>query len=238
VNILAMLQMRSPQGMMDMILGGTLFTRIILLVTAVFSLASWVIIFWKLGQFRRLRRQGTEFLQSVERAPRLEDAYKLVLGLKESPYVRIFRRGINFFSELRPGALKPNAPPTPGLTDAQLEALRLVLEKDQAEERDSLAAGLAWLAIIGTVGPLLGLLGTVVGVMDAFLGITAVGSANISAVAPGIAEALVTTVAGLAAAIPAVIAYNYFVAELNFFAGELQGFANEFIGALAREGRL
>jgi len=238
VNILAMLQMRSPQGMMDMILGGTLFTRIILLVTAVFSLASWVIIFWKLGQFRRLRRQGTEFLQSVERAPRLEDAYKLVLGLKESPYVRIFRRGINFFSELRPGALKPNAPPTPGLTDAQLEALRLVLEKDQAEERDSLAAGLAWLAIIGTVGPLLGLLGTVVGVMDAFLGITAVGSANISAVAPGIAEALVTTVAGLAAAIPAVIAYNYFVAKLNFFAGELQGFANEFIGALAREGRL
>lgn len=233
-----MLQMRSPQGMMDMILGGTLFTRIILLVTAVFSLASWVIIFWKLGQFRRLRRQGTEFLQSVERAPRLEDAYKLVLGLKESPYVRIFRRGINFFSELRPGALKPNAPPTPGLTDAQLEALRLVLEKDQAEERDSLAAGLAWLAIIGTVGPLLGLLGTVVGVMDAFLGITAVGSANISAVAPGIAEALVTTVAGLAAAIPAVIAYNYFVAKLNFFAGELQGFANEFIGALAREGRL
>ena len=81
----------------------------------------------------------------------------------------------------------------------------------------------------------LGLMGTVIGVMNAFLGITATGSANIGAVAPGVAEALVTTVAGLAVAIPAVIGYNYFVNRLNYFGGELEGFASEFVGTLAKE---
>src|SRR5690606_36504060 len=83
-------------------------------------------------------------------------------------------------------------------------------EKGAAEERDQLAAGLPWLAVIATVSPLLALLGTVIGVMNSFVGVAHSGSANIAAVAPGIAEALVTTVAGLAVAIPAVIAYNYF----------------------------
>jgi biopolymer transport protein TolQ len=94
------------------------------------------------------------------------------------------------------------------------------------------------LATCASVAPLLGLLGTVLGVMDAFIGIASKGSGNIGAVAPGVAEALVTTVAGLAAAIPAVIGYNIFVSRLNVFAGELEGFANELIGTMAREGVL
>lgn len=221
-----------------MILGGGLATQIILLVLLVGSIASWVLIFWKAGQFRRIRREGEQFLDSMERAQRLEDAYKAMVRLRESPYTRVFRQGMNFFSELRPGALKEDAAPSAGLSEAQLHALRLVLEKEQAEERDELAGGVIWLAVIGTVSPLLGLLGTVIGIMDAFLGITATGSANISAVAPGVAEALTTTVAGLSVAIPAVIAYNFFVSKLGLFSGELEGFASEFIGTLAREGRL
>jgi biopolymer transport protein TolQ len=98
--------------------------------------------------------------------------------------------------------------------------------------------GLTWLAVIGSVSPLMGLLGTVIGIMDAFLGITAAGSTNIGAVAPGVAEALVTTVAGLFVAIPAVIGYNHFVGRLNLVSGELEGFSSEFIGTLAREGRV
>jgi len=93
-----------------------------------------------------------------------------------------------------------------------------------------------WLAIVGAVGPLIGLLGTVLGVMDAFIGIAAKGSGNIGAVAPGVAEALVTTVAGLAAAIPAVIFYNIFVSRVRLIASELEGFASEVIGTMAREG--
>lgn len=237
MNVLAQIRVGAPQGAMDMITGGSPATKIILTVLGVFSLLSWVIILWKFRQYRGLRRQGTHFVRSLERTQRLEDAYKAVLRLPESPYTRVFRQGINFFSELRPGALRDSAP-TAGLTEAQLQAMRLVLEKEQSQERDDLAAGMPWLAMIGSVSPLLGLMGTVIGVMDAFLGITATGTANISAVAPGVAEALITTVAGLAVAIPAVIGYNYFLSRLGFFSGELEGFASEFIGALAREGRL
>jgi biopolymer transport protein TolQ len=84
----------------------------------------------------------------------------------------------------------------------------------------------------------MGLMGTVIGIMNVFLGITASGSSNMAAVAPGVAGALVTTVAGLFVAIPAVIAYNHFVGKLNLVSGELEGFSSEFIGTLAREVRV
>lgn len=231
-------QARPPQTALDMVIGGTLPTQLVLLTLAVFSFASWVLIFWKWRHFREVRDQGDRFLEQMERAQRLDDAYKAMLSLPDSPYGRVFRQGVSFFSELRPGSLREGAPPIQGLSSTQLEALRLVLEKEEAEERDALAHGLVWLAIIGSISPLLGLMGTVIGVMNAFLGITATGSANIGAVAPGVAEALITTVVGLAVAIPAVIAYNYFVARLNLVSGELEGFSSEFIGTLAREGRV
>jgi len=233
-----LLQAQPPQTAFEMVVGGTLPTKIVLLVLAAFSVTSWWLIFRKWQQFRGVRRQADEFLQHMERAQRLEDAYKAILSLPESPYGRVFRQGVNFFSELRPGALRQGAPPSQGLSLTQLEALRLVLEKEEAEERDELAQGVGALAVIGSVSPLLGLMGTVIGVMNAFLGITSSGSSSIMAVAPGVAEALITTVAGLAVAIPAVIAYNHFVTTLNLVSGELEGFSSEFIGTLAREGRV
>jgi biopolymer transport protein TolQ len=233
-----LLQAQPPQTPFDMVVGGTLPTKIVLLVLASFSVTSWWLIFRKWHQFRQVRRQGDRFLEHMEKAQRLEDAYKSILSLPESPYGRVFRQGVNFFSELRPGALRQGAPPSPGLSLTQLEALRLVLEKEESEEREELAQGVAMLAVIGSVSPLLGLLGTVIGVMNAFLGITASGSSNIMAVAPGVAEALITTVAGLFVAIPAVIFYNHFVSTLNLVSGELEGFSSEFIGTLAREGRV
>ena len=223
---------------MRILLGGSTSTRIVLILLTIFSLASWVMIVWKWKQFRTLRRDGRRFVQAIERAQRLEDAYKTAMRLPETPYTRIFRQGANFFSELRPGALRENAAPQPGLTETQLHALWLVLEKVQDEERDSVSGGLVWLAIIAVVSPLLGLLGTVLGVMNSFLGIATTGAANIASVAPGIAEALTTTAFGLVAAIPAAIAYNYYVTRLDRFSGELDGFASEFVGTLAREGRL
>lgn len=233
-----LLQSRPPTSAFQMVVGGTLPTQIVLIVLAAFSLASWWLIFSKAKQFRLVRRQGDDFLERMERAQRLEDAYKAILALPDSPYGRVFRQGVNFFSELRPGALREGAPPSHGLSLTQLEALRLVLEKEEAQERDELAHGLGLLAVIGSVSPLMGLMGTVIGVMNAFLGITSSGSSNIMAVAPGVAEALITTVAGLAVAIPAVIAYNHFVGKLNLVSGELEGFSSEFIGTLAREGRV
>jgi biopolymer transport protein TolQ len=124
------------------------------------------------------------------------------------------------------------------LSPTQLEALKMVLGKEVAAERDVAAVYVSWLATIGSVAPLLGLLGTVLGVMDAFIGIASKGSGNLAAVAPGVAEALVTTVAGLAAAIPAVMAYNYFANRVGEVEAELEGFGNALIGWMAREGLL
>jgi biopolymer transport protein TolQ len=236
--LIALLQDASSTARLDLLLGGTIYTKIVLLVTAVASLGGWVLIIWKWAQFRRLKRDGFRFVNAIERSQRLDEAYKTVMRLPETPYSRLFVQGANFFSELRPGALREGAPPQAGLTETQLNALWLVLEKTQDEERDAAAGGLVWLSVIAVVAPLLGLLGTVLGVMDAFLGVAVAGTANISSVAPGIAEALVTTAAGLVAAIPAAIGYNYFAIRLDRFTGELEGFASEFIGALAREGRL
>jgi biopolymer transport protein TolQ len=222
----------------DLVLYATPMTKIILLVLASFSLLSWVLIFWKWSEFRRVRASGDSFVEGMEGAGGLREVYQILTRLAESPYTRVFRRGVNFFTELRPTALRDESGTGPGLTPAQLDALRLVLEKELSEERDDMAHGLTWLAIIGSVSPLLGLLGTVLGVMNSFIGITSQGSANIAAVAPGIAEALITTVVGLAVAIPAVIAYNHFAGKLGLFTGELEGFAAEFVGTLAREGRV
>jgi biopolymer transport protein TolQ len=225
-------------NVIELVRSGTPITIAVLSVIAVFSLVSWLIILWKLAQFRRLHRDGARFTNAVERTQRLEDAHRAIVRLPDSAHTRIFRQGINFFSELRPGALRENAAPSPGLSETQLNALWLMLEKVQDEERDSLAGGLVWLAIIAVVSPLLGLLGTVLGVMDSFIGIANRGGGGINSVAPGIAEALIATAFGLIAAIPAAIAYNYFVTRLNTFSGELEGFASEFVGTLAREGRL
>ncbi len=235
--ILAQISPVEPVSAWSMIVDGTLSTKIILIVLLVFSFASWAIIVWKYAIFRKLLSQADGFMDHMERATRLEEAYRGILSLPDSPFTRVFRRGVNFFSELRPGALREGVV-VAGLSSAQLEVLRLVLEKEEGEERDELSHGLHWLAIIATVSPLLGLLGTVLGVMHSFLGVAAAGSANISAVAPGVAEALMTTVAGLVVAIPAAIAFNYFSSRLHLIMSELEGFSSEFIGTLAREGKV
>ena len=231
-------QARVIDSPLDMVWQATPATKIILTVLAAFSLASWVLIIWKWREFKELNAQADRFVYAMEGARGLHDLHGAIGRLEESPFTRVFREGVSFFGDLRPGALDTPAVPGEGLTPTQLDTLWLVLEKNLSQERDDLGHGLQWLAIIGSVSPLLGLMGTVVGVMISFIGITSAGSANIAAVAPGIAEALTTTVTGLAVAIPAVIAYNHYASRLRLFTGELEGFASEFVGTLAREGRI
>jgi biopolymer transport protein TolQ len=228
-----------PTTPWQLVLTSSRETQFVLAVLVAFSVVSWYLIVLKWWQFRRMRQLADRFMAEVEKAPRLEEAYHAAMRLPPSPYNRLLREGIHFFSELKPGGLKnATASEATTLTTTQLEALRMVLAKEVAAERDAAARFIPWLATFGSVSPLLGLLGTVLGVMDAFIGIAVGGSGNIAAVAPGVAEALVTTVAGLAVAVPAVMAYNIFVNRLGLFAGELEGFAQEIIGTMAREGRL
>jgi biopolymer transport protein TolQ len=229
-----------PTSPWELVLTSSRETKVVLVVLVLFSVVSWYLIVLKWWQFRHMRRQADRFMHEIEKATRLEDAYHAAMRLPTSPYNRLLREGIQFFSHLKPGSLKDatTAQAVSVLTTTQLEALRMILAKEVAAERDAAARFIPWLATFGSVSPLLGLLGTVLGVMDAFIGIAIGGSGNIGAIAPGVAEALVTTVAGLAVAVPAVMAYNIFVNRLGLFAGELEGFAQEIIGGLAREGRL
>jgi biopolymer transport protein TolQ len=220
-----------------MIAEGTPSTKIIMALLALMSIGSWAIIVWKTVQFRRMHREADQFLDRVQAAEHLDEAYTWVRGLGDSPFTRVFKRGMGFFTELRPGAARAGSD-VRGLSPAQLEVLRIVLEKEEGEERDEMARGLSWLAIAAAAGPLLGLLGTVLGVMNSFLGVAASGSSSITVVAPGIAEALVATAGGLVVAIPAAMAYNWLTSKLNRFTGELEGISSELIGALAREGRI
>jgi len=246
-----LLQVRGaiPTTPWELVLTSSRETQFVLVVLVVFSVVSWYLIVLKWWQFRRMRQLGDRFMAEVEKAPRLDDAYHAAMRLPPSPYNRLLREAVHFSTELKPGlhrggggAVATAAAATPAgsstLTITQLEALRMILAKEVAAERDLAARFIPWLATFGSVSPLLGLLGTVLGVMDAFIGIAVGGSGNIAAVAPGVAEALVTTVAGLAVAVPAVMAYNLYVNRLGLFAGELEGFAQEIIGTLAREGRI
>ncbi len=223
-------------------IGGVSWPNLVILtVLGLCSVISVWVIISKVRHFRLVGRQARDFADRIDRTDSLDEAYRATLALPDSPYTRLFRAGRNFYNELRPGVLAgPSAAGESGggLSLTQLEALRLTMDKVEKEEADELAIGLNGLAVIGSVAPLLGLMGTVIGIIRTFQGISASGSANIAAVAPGVAGALVTTVVGLAVAIPSVIAYNHFAGRSNLILGELEGFAAEFIGTLTKEGRL
>ncbi|HET9513342.1 MAG TPA: MotA/TolQ/ExbB proton channel family protein [Gemmatimonadales bacterium] len=228
-----------PKTALDLVLESGPETLVILGITALLSLASWFIIAMKWWQFRRINRQSVRFFQTLETSTGVREAYRSVMKLPQSAYNRLFKEGMSFYTEINPGVMTEAAERGKfSLSDAQLEALKLVLGKEVAAERDAVAHYVPWLATVGAVSPLLGLLGTVLGVMDAFIGIASSGSGNLAAIAPGVAKALVTTVAGLAVAIPAVMAYNFFAGRVGRFEGELEGFGNALIGWMAREGLL
>jgi len=128
--------------------------------------------------------------------------------------------------------------PNTTLTGSQLEALHLLLDAEADDERERLGRHVPVLATIGSVSPLLGLLGTVIGVIQAFIGIATKGSGNLSAVAPGVAEALIATAASLAVAIPATFGYNILANRLNRFDGAMERFNAAVIARFVREGQI
>ncbi|HEU4565942.1 MAG TPA: MotA/TolQ/ExbB proton channel family protein [Gemmatimonadaceae bacterium] len=225
-----------PATPVEMITSATLLTKIVLVILVVLSLVSWAIMLFKWLELRRVRAAGRRFIREFERSPGLEDASALVRRTPPSPFTRVFQRALNFFAEMKPGALR-GAEVNP-LSGSQVEALRLVLDSETADERERLGHYIPWLAVIGSVSPLIGLLGTVLGVIDAFIGIATQGSGNLGAVAPGVAEALTATAAALTVAIPAVFGYNIFASQVNRLESELDGFGSELIALMVREGHI
>lgn len=213
-------------------------TMAVLVVCAVFSFISWYVIFSKLVEFKRLSTLRVSFEHAVAGRASLEAREQVVAALGRSPFADVVRTVAGFLADLR-GANEREGVTRTGLSLTQLEALTLALDTQVREEAERASRRIPWLATIASTAPLLGLFGTVLGIMQSFTGIaTGSGSSNIAAVAPGIADALLATAAGLAAAIPAVIAYNIFTSRVERFEGELERAAQSEIAALGREGRL
>jgi len=226
-----------PQTPLELILSATPVTKVVLALLALLSLISWTIMFAKWREFRRVRRTTIDFLGKFEAAHGVEEVARAAKQGASSPFTRVFDRAQQFIAETKP-ALSATPDRIARFSSSQVEALRLVLDAQTDAERDSLTRYIPWLATIGSVSPLMGLLGTVLGVIEAFIGIATKGSGNIGAVAPGVAEALVATATALAVAIPAVFGYNFFANRVNRFDSQLEGFGSELIALMVREGRM
>ena len=226
-----------PTTPWEMVLNATIVTKVVLGLLAALSLLSWAVMLGKWVEFRRVRSAADSFMRTFERAQSLDEVATLAKHAKESPFTRVFNRAVMFLSQTKP-ALAASSERAARLSGSQVEALRLVLDAETNAQRDSLSLLVPTLATIGSVSPLIGLLGTVLGVISAFTGIATQGSGNISAVAPGIGEALMATAAALAVAIPAVFGYNIFANRVNRLDSELEGFGSELIALMVREGRI
>jgi len=221
---------------MELVTSSTGATKIVLAILVILSLISWGIIFAKWYELRRAARITYSFSREFAGAQSVEAAARMARGTNGPP-ARIMERAMRFLEETKP-ALSGTSERAARFSGSQVEALRLVLDAETTSERDRLSRYVTSLATIGSVSPLIGLLGTVLGVIDAFVGIASKGSGNIGAVAPGVAEALIATAAALSVAIPAVFAYNIFASRLNKVEGELESFGSELIALLVREGRI
>jgi len=226
-----------PSTPLELITSATTVTQVVLGGLALLSFMSWTIMFAKWFEFRRVRSAGTKFIREFERAHSLADVARIASRGRANPFTRVFERAQLFLTETTP-ALAGTQERSARLSAAQVEALRQVLDSQTDAERDTLARFVPSLGTIGSVSPLIGLLGTVLGVIHSFLGIATGGSGNIGAVAPGVAEALTATALALAVAIPAVFAYNILATRLNRIDGELEGFGSELVALLVREGRI
>src|SRR5689334_17504679 len=237
-----------PSSPVDLILNATPVTQAVLLILAFLSLLSWSIMFGVWRSMKKAANSADKFWSEFEHISRLEDAATLAKKSKPSALPRLFMRAIRFVADARVAnqqvlervttPVGGDAPVAATLSGSQIETLHLLLDTEASDERDRLGRFLPWLATIGSVSPLIGLLGTVLGVIDAFIGIATRGSGNLSAVAPGVAEALIATAAALVVAIPATFGYNIFAGRLNRFDGMMESFGTATIALLVREGQI
>ncbi len=196
--------------------------RGVLGVLFLFSLISWALIFQKLGLFSKISRQSDEFLRIFRATKGIANPQGLISA--GSPFSNVYAAG---YRELQSQMVAAPGSPAPQKIKS-LQAVTVAMQLSAADEVRRSEKGMSWLATTAGVTPFIGLFGTVWGIIDAFSGLGTAGSASLRAVAPGIAEALVTTAAGLLAAIPALIAYNAFLQNIRELAQRLDTFALEF----------
>jgi biopolymer transport protein TolQ len=212
----------SSSALLDMIHNSGPVAFAVLIVLLIASIFSWTVMISKWTYFRRAGVQGTRFVRAFRKSGRLSEIASVAEQFKPSPLVTVF-------TEIHDEYLRQSA--GRGLPRNPL-GLERAAQTASSEALTVMEQRMTWLATIAAVAPFIGLLGTVMGIIDAFHGLGTQGSATLRAVAPGISEALITTAAGLVVAIPAVVGYNQLTARLRDFGARMDDFGRELLNAI------
>jgi len=231
----------SGSALLEIIVNSSTISKVVLGILAIFSVVSWGIILHKWWTFGRTRRQTASFLDVFRRSNKFSEVQAVCRSLGASPLVGLFQAGYaELTAQLRQSA--PNGPTpssnppasTPRPTLKSLDAVDRALMRASVVEVNKLESRIPFLATTASIAPFVGLFGTVIGIIMAFRAIGDTGSTSLATVGPGIADALIATAAGLAAAIPAVVAYNHLSNRVRLFAAEMDDFAMEFLNIAER----
>ena len=198
----------------------------VMILLALMSIAGWYIIGFKALYVRRAARETEKFVDSFWRSRDIDVIYKHAQALQQSPVSVMFLAGYTELAKITGDGQ--------GGATGDLENVRRALRKAQGTETTKLESMISFLATTGSAAPFIGLFGTVWGIMNSFKEIGAMKSASIAVVAPGIAEALIATAIGLVAAIPAVMAYNYFVRRIRVLVSEMETFEQDYLNIIRR----
>lgn len=217
-------------SILGLIADASIPVQLIMLILVAISIVSWAFIISKYLTITRTMKQTREFEQNFWRGGDLISLHQTISRHPENAgsLARIFDAGMTEFLKSRNKEASP---------EAQVEGAERAMRATYQREVDSLDAKLSFLASAGSVSPYIGLLGTVWGIMHSFLGLTTNATATLAAVAPGIAEALIATAIGLFAAIPAVLAYNYFSNSIDKASSRFDSFMDEFLNILQRQAK-
>ena len=217
-------------GPLGVILSLGIVSKVVLLLLVCFSITSWAIIFYKLAVFRTADAKDRHFMTVLSRARDVEEVTRYAQQTIGSPCAKIFHAVIQRIGHI----------PTEVNENGSIAYDRHVMERTAAHlaqgQIAKLESFLPFLATTGNICPFVGLLGTVMGIIDSFREVGTQGTASIAAVAPGVSEALIATAAGLFAAIPAVVAYNRYTHDVDRLATRFETFIEEFSNILQRQG--
>ncbi len=219
----------------QMILNAGLMVKCVMAILFLFSIVSWAIIFFKWRLFRRAKQETEYFFDLFWEDTALEKIKEECEDLGASPVAHLFRSG---YAELkRIGKIQqvPSSEDWGSAMQTLLYNVERALKKTSIQQGNRLERALSFLATTGNTAPFIGLFGTVWGIMESFRGIGMKGSASLAVVAPGISEALIATAAGLAAAIPAVVAFNHFNHKAMVVRSEMDTFSSDFLNLLERQ---
>jgi biopolymer transport protein TolQ len=222
-------------GVVDLLLDSGPLVQVVLLILAAFSVGSWGIILYKLMQISRARRESERFSTIFWESKNLASIHNASVEMGRSPVAQVFRAGYRELLQLTRAKRQAVGSDTGFSTDlGGVENVTRAMRRQMNVEITKLEQGITFLATTGSTAVFIGLFGTVIGIITAFLGLSTEHTSNIQAVAPGIAQALITTAVGLIAAIPAQMFYNFLIARVRVLATEMENFISEFLNIAER----